>query len=111
MTGKEDTTHLTGAQRLKRPKSAALDVAGGLLRIVLTFVRLPILALLVILEPFVCGALWLFATFGVLGCFFYRFLVHNPHFPFWGGLTLSLGAALAAAIYHGLIRLAGGSEE
>jgi len=101
----------TSIEAVERPRSAAREVAGGLLRIVLTLARLPILAFLIILEPFFCGALWLFATFGVLGCLFYRFLVHNPHFPFWGGLAMSLGAALLAGAYHGLIRLLGGPDE
>lgn len=93
------------------PRSVARELFGAVGRIAWALARLPVLALMIILEPFVCGALWIFATFGVLTCFFYRLLVHNPQFPFWGGLALSIGAALLAAAYHGVIRLLGGSDE
>jgi hypothetical protein len=84
---------------------------GALLRITWALVRLPVLALLIILEPFVCGLLWLSATLGVLTCLFYRVLVHEPRFPFWGGLALSIAMALLAAAYNGVIRVLGGPED
>lgn len=103
--------HSMAIERLERLRAAAWDVTAGSLRIALALVRLPLLALLMVLEPLVCGALWLCATLGVLTCLFYRFLIHSPGFPFWGGLALSIGAALLAAAYHGLIRVVGGSED
>jgi hypothetical protein len=95
----------------ERQRSAARECTIAVARIAWALARLPLLALLIILEPFVCGLLWLSASLGVLTCLFYRFLVHEPRFPFWGGLALSIGLALLAAAYNGVIRLIGGPEE
>ncbi len=95
----------------ERPRSAASDFIYAVAGIAWALVRLPVLALLIILEPFVCGLLWLSATLGVFTCLFYRLLVHEPRFPFWGGLAFSIGMALLAAAYNGVIRLLGGSND
>ena len=73
--------------------------------------RIPVLAFLVILEPIVCGALWLLATLGVLTALFYRFLIQDPRFPFWPALGISLGLALLVGLYDLLIRLFGGVRD
>ena len=73
--------------------------------------RIPVLAFLVILEPIVCGALWLLATLGVLTALFYRFLIQDPRFPFWPALGISLGLALLVGFYDLLIRLFGGVRD
>ena len=103
--------YLASMESAQRPHSVARQIVYALVRIVWTLVRLPVLALLFVLEPFVCGLLWLFATFGILGALFYRFLVHDPRFPFWPALGLSVGMALLAGAYYGLIRLFGGPKE
>jgi hypothetical protein len=95
----------------QRSRFVARQIIFALVRIGWVLVRLPVLALLVVLEPFACGLLWLFATFGILGALFYRFLVHDPRFPFWPALGLSVGMALLAGAYYGLIRLFGGPKE
>ena len=65
---------------------------------------LPVLMMLVILEPLVS---FVFATFALLGLlvtlFFY--LVGPPEFPVWTMLALSLGFAIALLPYYVLIRL------
>ncbi|MGH8254608.1 MAG: hypothetical protein ACRET0_00130 [Steroidobacteraceae bacterium] len=68
-------------------------------------VRLPIVTLLVILEPFVTMILMAIATLGVLMCLFYEFLLKDPHFPFWLMLAISIGSALLLLPYYALIRL------
>ena len=67
-------------------------------------VRLPIVMLLVILEPVValaCGAL---ALIGVLTTVFFK-LIAAPHFPTWTMLTISIGFGLALVLYEGAIKV------
>ena len=92
-------------------RSGAWALIRGLATIGWALVRLPALALLIILEPFVCGLLWLLSTLGVLTSLFYRFLVRDPRFPFWGCLALSIGLALLAAVYDAAIRVLGGRQD
>ena len=71
-----------------------------------SLVRLPLLLLLVTLEPVVallCGAL---ALLGVLATFFFAAL-HLAHFPTVTMFLLSLGFGGVLFLYHALIRLLG----
>jgi len=66
--------------------------------------RLPVVALLVILEPvvaFACGAL---ALLGVLATLFF-WSISMPHFPAFTMLVISLSFVGALVLYEGLIRL------
>ena len=65
-------------------------------------VRLPVLMLLVILEPVVSVVLGGAALLGVLMTFFWK-LVGPPTFPFWTMLTISLGFGFALVLYQALI--------
>jgi hypothetical protein len=65
---------------------------------------LPVLLLLVILEPLVTFVLAALSLFGLLTTVFFC-LVGPPGFPAWTMLALSLGFAIALVPYHGLIRL------
>jgi hypothetical protein len=67
-------------------------------------VRLPILLLLVILEPVVVFAFGGLALLGVLTVVFFE-LVAAPHFPMWTMLTISISFVFALALYEGAIRL------
>jgi len=65
-------------------------------------VRLPIVTMLVILEPvvaLVCGAL---ALLGVLPTIFFK-LIAAAHFPTWTMLTISISFGLALVLYEGAI--------
>jgi hypothetical protein len=64
---------------------------------------LPVLMLLVILEPLVTFVFAGLALLGLLttGLFY---LVGPPEFPVWTMLALSLGFAIALVPYHALIR-------
>jgi hypothetical protein len=64
--------------------------------------RLPVLMLLVILEPAVSFVLGSAALLGVLMTFFWK-LVGPPTFPFWTMLTISLGFGFALFLYQALI--------
>ena len=65
---------------------------------------LPLLMLLVILEPLVTFMLAALALLGLLTTLFF-YLVGPPEFPVWTMLALSLAFAIALVPYHALIRL------
>lgn len=66
--------------------------------------RLPLVILLVVLEPavaFVCGGL---ALLGMLTTLFFR-LIGAPHFPTGTMLAVSLGFSLILVLYESVIRI------
>jgi hypothetical protein len=65
---------------------------------------LPVLMLLVILEPLVTFVFAALALLGMLTTLFF-YLVGPPEFPVWTMLALSLGFAIALVPYHAMIRL------
>lgn len=75
-----------------------LEAPGWVWRLV----RLPIVTLLVILEPVVSLVFGALALLGVLVTLF-NAVIRPPHFPTWTMLTLSVGFGLAARLYRGLI--------
>ena len=77
---------------------------GRTLRALWHIARLPVVTLLVILEPvvaFACGAL---ALLGVLATLFF-WSISAPHFPALTMLVISLSFVAVLALYEGLIRL------
>jgi hypothetical protein len=83
----------TASANLRRSLRGLWRVAG-----------LPILLLLVILEPLVTFVLAALALLGLLTTVFFC-LVGPPDFPVWTMLALSLGFAIALVPYHALVRL------
>ena len=75
------------------------------LRFVWHSIRMPILAVLVILEPFVSVVLSALTVLGIFFALFFRYLVRLPHFPFWLMLGISLGCAVFLMLYYGIIRI------
>ena len=67
-------------------------------------VRLPVVMLLVILEPVVSLVFGGLALLGVLMVLFYN-LIRLPHFPTWTMLSLSVGFAIVVRLYRGLIQV------
>src|SRR5271167_1818470 len=65
---------------------------------------LPILLVLVMLEPLVSFLLATLALLGLLTTLFF-YLVGPPEFPVWTMFALSFGFAIALVPYHALIRL------
>jgi hypothetical protein len=75
------------------------------LRLAWHSIRLPILAVLVVLEPFVSIVLSALTVLGIFFALFFRFLVRLPHFPFWMMLGVSVGCATLLLMYYGIIRI------
>jgi hypothetical protein len=82
--------------------------AVAALRVAWHSIRLPILAVLVVLEPFVCVVLSALTVLGILSALFNRFLLRLPHFPFWMMLGVSVGCATLLLMYYGIIRILSG---
>lgn len=81
------------------------SLATGGLRIAWTAVRLPLLALLTLLLPFVqtvCAGLMLI---GIVVSIAFKISAAGPHFPFWQMIGISLGFGAFVIVYYGLIRL------
>lgn len=68
-------------------------------------VRLPVLAMLLVLEPFVSLILTAFGFIGIVVTFILKFSGDLPHFPFWLMMAFSIGAILILMAYHALIGL------
>jgi hypothetical protein len=65
---------------------------------------LPVLMLLIILEPLVTFVLGVLALLGLLTTLLF-YLVGPPNFPVWTMLALSLGFAMVLVSFHALVRL------
>lgn len=66
-------------------------------------VRLPALAVLLVLEPFVNLVLTAFGFLGIVVALILGFSGDLPHFPFWLMMVFSVGALLLLMAYHMLI--------
>jgi len=77
----------------------------GTLRVLWNAVRLPMLALLIILEPLVTLILSAMAFVGVVAACVLRLSGDLPHFPFWGMMGFSVVCMLLLMAYHALLRL------
>jgi hypothetical protein len=64
-------------------------------------------AVLATFEPFVRMLLSLLALGGFLTCVIYRFLAHDPRFPLWTMLLLSLSMCALSAAYSVVLRWLG----
>ena len=78
-------------------------VALSLLWVLWQFVRLPVLAVLLVLEPFISLALTAFGFLGIVVALILKFSGDLPHFPFWLMMAFSIGAILLLMAYHALI--------
>ena len=86
-------------------RSVAVDLVRGILWVLWHAVRIPILALLLILEPVVTLVLWGAALLGVLTSLLFEFSGATPDFPFTLMVSISVGCAVLAMAYHALLRL------
>ncbi len=79
------------------------DLALYVLRMLWLIVRLPALAVLLVLEPLVSLVLTAFGFIGIAVAVFLKFSGDLPHFPFWEMMAFSVGALLLLMAYHALI--------
>lgn len=68
-----------------------------------SIIRLPVLAVLVVFEPFVSFILSAAGFLGMLAALVLKISGDLPHSPFWGMMAASVGAVLLLMIYHLLI--------
>lgn len=68
-------------------------------------VRMPALAFLLLLEPFVRLVLFGLGAVSLIAALFFKFFTGVPNFPFIGVLSFSIGCVLGLALYYALIRL------
>ena len=68
-------------------------------------VRLPLLAVLLVLEPFVSLILTAFGLLGIVVALLLKLSGDLPHFQFWLMIAFSIGSILLLMTYHGLIGL------
>lgn len=78
-------------------------LALGVLWILWQVVRLPVLAVLIVLEPFISLILTAFGFLGIVIALILKFSGDLPHFPFWLMMAFSVGALLLLMAYHALI--------
>ncbi len=76
----------------------------GSLQLTWRLIRLPVLTLLVILQPVIGVAFGGLALLGVLMSFFFKVSGASPHFPFLTMLAISVGLGLVLIGYEALIR-------
>lgn len=87
--------------RYESPRQRTL--AWGILWILWQVVRMPVLAALIVLEPFVSLILTAFGLLGIVVAPILKFSGDLPHFPFWLMMTFSIGAIMLLMAYHALI--------
>jgi len=91
-------------RRVRETEMTGDDAAVTIARWLWRAACLPVLMVLVILEPLVTFVLAALALLGLLTTLFFC-LVGPPGFPVWTMLALSLGFAIALVPYYALIRL------
>lgn len=91
-------------------RAIALGFFAGLIWLLWQAMRLPALALLLILEPIVSLLLTAAALFGTFTAFFWTLASNHPAFPFFGLLALSLGCFLLLILYRAAIQLLSGAN-
>jgi hypothetical protein len=89
----DDRRELPGGRRL----------AWSILWLLWQAVRLPVLAVLIVFEPFVNLILTAFGFLGIVVALILEFSGDLVRFPFWLLMACSVGAILLLMAYHALI--------
>ena len=103
-TSREPMSGVYRPDEIEHVRGIAAEVAIGLVKLFWLVIRVPILLVLVILEPLVTALFGALALLGVLTTIFFL-LVGPPHFPWITMLAVSLGFVLALVPFYGLIEL------
>lgn len=88
----------------RRPRVAE-GIAAGAGGLVWSAVRLPLLGILVLLEPVVRFLCSLVLVLGVITSVLYEISAAGPRFPFLWMLALSIAFGVVLFLYYGLIAL------
>lgn len=89
----------------RRELQSGRAFASSAVWILWQIVRLPVLAVLIVLEPFVSLILTGFGFLGIVVALILKFSGDLPHFPFWLMMAFSVGSILLLMAYHTLISL------
>jgi hypothetical protein len=81
------------------------DFSLKVLAFVWQIIRLPIFALLILLEPIVGFILCGFALVGAIVSVILKVSGAAPNFPFWAALAISVGFYVAFFLYTVVVRL------
>ena len=81
------------------------DLLCGVLLLVWSIIRIPILIVLAFLEPFVRFVLTGIAVLSVAAGLVYKGYSVPPPIPFWVTLCVSLGCVMLIPAYHFILRL------
>ena len=87
----------------RRAPPPARTPVRGVLWLLWQIIRLPVLAVLLVLEPFVSLVLTAAGFLGIVVGVILRFSGDLPHFPFWEMMAFSIGALLLAVAYQAVI--------
>jgi hypothetical protein len=97
--------NVRGSQTSFSSAEAASRIAGAALRAGWMLLRLPVLAILVILEPLVRVLLGAFALLLVLAALFLECVASQGSMPFWGMLATAVGCVALLALYYAIVRI------
>lgn len=89
----------------RRELPTGRTIALGVLWVLWQVVRLPVLAVLIVFEPFISLILTAFGFLGIAVALILKFSGDLPHLPFWLMMAFSIGAILLLMAYHVLIGL------
>jgi hypothetical protein len=91
--------------RIRKDPSTVAVAGRNVLGLLWQVIRIPVLSVLVLLEPVVCFVLAALAILSVIAAMFWKLSGTVPAFPLWGMLAFSAGSIALLAIYYALIRL------
>jgi hypothetical protein len=97
--------NVRGSQTSFSSAEAASRIAGAALQAGWMLLRLPVLAILVILEPLVRVLLGAFALLLVLAALFLECVAPQGSMPFWGMLATAVGCVALLALYYAIVRI------
>lgn len=96
---------MSARTEIGKPSTATESLALGAGQLVWSAVRLPLLGVLVMLEPIVRVLCSLVMVLGVIASVVFEISAVGPRFPFIGMLALSLTFGVFLFLYYGLIAL------
>lgn len=83
----------------------AVAFLRGMLWVAWQAIRWPVLALLLMVEPFIGFVLASAALLAIPTAFLFEFAGTRSEFPFWGMIAFGVACFLTLAGYHALLRL------